>query len=88
MLVGDPTKRNWLIAAPIILGDFPKVANESPGDLLDSTEIDEILTLRVLTLTDEDTEEAAALVAVARERGRHEHDEDDDAGRESAETRL
>ena len=39
-----------MLAAPIILYDYPQIAPESPGDLFDSTEIDEILTLRILTL--------------------------------------
>jgi hypothetical protein len=47
-----------VLASPIILYDHPEVASESAGGLFDSTEIDEILTLRVMTLTDE--EKAAA----------------------------
>jgi hypothetical protein len=47
-----------VLASPIILYDQPEVAPESAGALFDSTEIDEILTLRVMTLTDE--EKAAA----------------------------
>jgi hypothetical protein len=47
-----------VLSSPIILYDFPQIAPESPGDLYDSTEIDEILALRVLTLTDEEKSEA------------------------------
>jgi hypothetical protein len=47
-----------VLSSPIILYDYPQVAPESPGDLYDSTEIDEILALRVLTLTDEEKSEA------------------------------
>ncbi|MGH9306915.1 MAG: hypothetical protein ACRD0I_08560 [Acidimicrobiales bacterium] len=47
-----------VLSSPIILYDHPEVAPESPGDLYDSTEIDEILALRVLTLTDEEKAEA------------------------------
>ena len=47
-----------MLAAPIILPDHPEVAPESPGELYDGTEIDEILTLRTLALSDE--EKAAA----------------------------
>jgi hypothetical protein len=47
-----------VLSAPIILYDHPEVAPESPGDLYDGTEIDEILALRVLTLTDEEKAEA------------------------------
>jgi hypothetical protein len=47
-----------VLSSPIILYDQPHVAAESPGDLYDATEIDEILALRVLTLTDEEKSEA------------------------------
>jgi hydrogenase maturation protease len=43
-----------LLAAPIILYDYPQIASESPGDLFDGTEIDEILSLRIQTLTDDE----------------------------------
>jgi hypothetical protein len=41
-----------MLAAPIILYDQPAIAKESAGDLFDATEIEEILALRVRTLTD------------------------------------
>ena len=47
-----------MLSSPIILYDQPEVAPESPGDLYDATEIDEILALRVLTLTDDEKAEA------------------------------
>jgi len=47
-----------MLSSPIILYDQPEVAPESPGDLYDATEIDEILALRVLTLTEEEKSEA------------------------------
>ena len=47
-----------MLSSPIILYDFPAVAPESAGDFCDSTEIDEILALRVMTLTDEEKAEA------------------------------
>jgi hypothetical protein len=47
-----------VLSSPIILYDHPEVAPESPGDLYDATEIDEILALRVLTLTDDEKAEA------------------------------
>jgi hypothetical protein len=47
-----------VLASPIILYDHPEVAPQSPGDLYDSLEIDEILALRVMTLTDEEKSEA------------------------------
>jgi hypothetical protein len=49
-----------MLSSPIILYDHPAVAPESPGDLYDATEIDEILALRVLTLTDDEKAEARA----------------------------
>ena len=57
MLVGDGDDR-VMLSSPIILYDHPAVAPESHGDLFDATEIDEILALRVLTLTDEEKAEA------------------------------
>ena len=50
--MGDPEKRDSILVSPIILEDYPRIAAESAGDLFDATEIDEILTLRILTLTD------------------------------------
>ena len=41
-----------VLSSPIILYDYPQIAPESAGNLFDSTEIDEILSLRILTLTD------------------------------------
>ncbi len=54
VLVGEPGQRDTMLASPIILYDYPQIAPESPGALFDGTEIDEILTLRILTLTDEE----------------------------------
>jgi hypothetical protein len=52
VLVGEESDRNAMLASPIILYDYPQIAPESAGDLFDSTEIDEILALRILTLTE------------------------------------
>jgi hypothetical protein len=54
VLVGDETKgeRTTILSSPIILYDYPKISPESAGSLFDGTEIDEILTLRLKTLTD------------------------------------
>lgn len=49
-----------LLVSPIILYDHPEVAPESAGELYDATEIDEILTLRVMTMTDAEKAEARA----------------------------
>jgi hypothetical protein len=59
VLVGEPWERSTVLSSPIILYDHPRVAPESRGDLFDATEIDEILTLRTQTLTDEEKREAA-----------------------------
>lgn len=58
VLVGEPGDASTLLASPIILEDYPRIASQSPGDLFDGTEIDEILTLRILTLTDDEKNEA------------------------------
>jgi hypothetical protein len=52
VLAGDETSKNAMLSSPIILYDYPQIAPESPGDLFDGTEIDEILALRILTLSD------------------------------------
>ena len=49
-----------ILSSPIILYDRPAVAPESAGDMFDATEIDEILALRVLTLTEDEKREARA----------------------------
>jgi hypothetical protein len=60
VLAGPQGTTGVLLGAPIILYDHPQVAGESPGALFDSTEIDEILTLRVQTMTDDEKAEARA----------------------------
>ena len=60
ILVGKEPQRDTILSSPIILCDYPEIAPESPGDLFDSTEIDEILTLRIMTLTEEEKKTAAA----------------------------
>ena len=58
VLIGEEGESQVILSSPIILYDHPAVAPESPGDFCDATEIDEILALRVLTLTDEEKAEA------------------------------
>ncbi|MGW0818500.1 hypothetical protein ACWD00_35780 [Streptomyces viridiviolaceus] len=60
VLGGEPPTGHVLLSSPIILPDHPQVAPESPGDLHDAAEIDEILTLRTMLLTDEEKCEARA----------------------------
>ncbi len=57
VLVGAPGERETLLSSPIILDDYPQIAPESLGPLFDGTEIDELLTLRIMTLTDEEKEQ-------------------------------
>jgi hypothetical protein len=54
VLVGAPGERHTLLSSPIILQDYPEIAPESPGDLFDGAEIDGLLTLSILSLTDEE----------------------------------
>jgi hypothetical protein len=49
--------RSCMLCSPILLYDYPQVAPESAGDFFDGTEMDEMLALRVLTLTDEEKAE-------------------------------
>jgi hypothetical protein len=57
VLAGDEPDRSILLLSPIILYDYPKTSPESAGDFFDGTEMDEMLTLRVLTLTDAEKDE-------------------------------
>jgi hypothetical protein len=54
VLAGVDGGHDVVLSSPIILYDHPSIAPESPGDLYDGTEIDEILTLRTLALTDDE----------------------------------
>jgi hypothetical protein len=67
VLVGEHGDRRTMLAAPIILSDYPQVAPESPGDLFDATEIDKLLVLNVLALTPEEQAEMRASDPRARE---------------------
>jgi hypothetical protein len=60
VLVGEEGERDVMLSSPIILYDYPQVAPESPGQMFDATEIDEILALRTMTLTDDEKVEARA----------------------------
>ena len=60
VLGGPEDCRDLVLSSPVILYDHPEIAPESAGDLFDATEIDEILTLRTLALTDEEKREARA----------------------------
>jgi hypothetical protein len=60
VLAGPEDCTDLLLSSPVILYDHPEVAAESAGDLFDATEIDEILTLRMLALTDSEKRAARA----------------------------
>jgi hydrogenase maturation protease len=68
VLVGDEKlgERGTMLSSPIILYDYPRIAPESPGDLFDGTEIDEILTLRVMAMTDAEKSEMRQVDDFAR----------------------
>ena len=53
MLVGDDA----MLSSPIILEDHPRIAPESPGDFFDGGEIDGLLALNILALTDAEKDE-------------------------------
>jgi hydrogenase maturation protease len=57
VLIGDEGDTDVMLSSPIILYDYPQIAPESLGPLFDGTEIDELLTLRIMTLTDAEKEE-------------------------------
>ena len=67
VLVGEEGERSMMLSSPIILYDYPQIAPESPGDLFDGGEIDQLLILNILTLTDEEKEEMRASDPKARE---------------------
>jgi hypothetical protein len=54
VLVGEEDDKSTILASPIILSDYPEIAPESPGDLFDSGEIDQMLVLNILAMTDEE----------------------------------
>jgi hydrogenase maturation protease len=60
VLVGEPGARDTILSSPIILEDHPRIAPESPGDLFDGGEIDQLLILNIVGLTDEEKAEARA----------------------------
>jgi len=60
VLAGPTGSHALLLISPIILYDHPEIAEQSEVPLFDSTEIDEILTLRVMTLTDDEKRQARA----------------------------
>ena len=66
VLAGADGGRQVMLSTPIILYDHPELAPESPGDLYDGTEIDEILSLRTLALSDAEKQEAELPIRARR----------------------
>ncbi|MFI6284055.1 hypothetical protein ACIBCM_04720 [Streptomyces sp. NPDC051018] len=64
---GGGRTSSTVLASPITLYDFPAVAPESPGDLFDGTEIDQLLVLGVLSMPEEELAEARACDPLVRE---------------------
>jgi hypothetical protein len=60
ILVGEPGSADTMLCSPMILEDHPRIAPESPGDLYDGGEIDGLLTLSIMSLTDEEKAEIRA----------------------------
>ena len=60
VLLGDPGSVDTMLASPIILEEHPRIAPESPGDLFDGGEIDQLLVLTILAMTDEEKAEMRA----------------------------
>jgi hypothetical protein len=54
VLVGQTGERHTVLSSPIILPDYPQVAPESPGDMFDAAEIDQLLRLSILSMTDDE----------------------------------
>lgn len=68
VLVGDEEagQCDTMLSSPIILYDYPKIAAESAGDVRDGLGIDEILTLRVMAMTDDEKSEMPGVDEFAR----------------------
>jgi hydrogenase maturation protease len=57
VLLGEPSTADMMLCSPIILYDYPQIAPESAGDFYDATEMDEMLTLRLMTLAENEKKE-------------------------------
>ena len=60
ILVGTPGTLDDLLCSPIIVDDYAQLAPESPRALFDATEIDELLALRIQTLSPAEQQEIAS----------------------------
>jgi len=67
VLVGEEGDRQTILASPIILDEYPRIAPESPGDLFDAGEIDRLLIVNVLSMSEAEQEEMRATDPRVRE---------------------
>jgi hypothetical protein len=67
VLAGERGSRDMVLSSPIILYDYPRVAGESAAQFFDGTEIDEMLALRIMTLTDGEKREMVQVDEKGRE---------------------
>jgi hypothetical protein len=67
VLAGEEGDRSKLLSSPIILEDHPRIAPESPGDMFDGGEIDQLLILNILGMTEAEKREMAASDPRARD---------------------
>ncbi len=67
VLLGCEGEHEWMLSSPIILYDYPQIAPESAGSFFDGTEMDEMLALRVMTLTDDEKRQMRHVDQRARE---------------------
>lgn len=67
VLIGEAGERRMLLCSPILLYDYPQIAPESAGDFFDATEMDEMLTLRLMTLADHEKDELRMADSHARQ---------------------
>ena len=59
VLIGDKFKQNNVLASPIILYDFPEASEKSFDNFFDGLEIDELMILNIMALTDEEKRQIA-----------------------------
>ena len=57
VLMGDPGESRLMLSSPIILYDHPQVAEQSASSFFDALEIDELLSLRTMTLSGDEKRE-------------------------------
>ncbi len=57
VLTGNPGDTSTMLSSPIILYDHPQVAEQSESVFFDALEVDELLSLRTMTLSEEEKRE-------------------------------